>query len=248
MTKARFGQLISEPFVLDEERLKSIGKSLQDYAGEPSISVKCTDGGTLMFENLEKLFEYENAKNRRITSIEMSSYDVGQDREKTAIIDLSTMPFWGWLYPAIVMVIRGTEEEVLIVKRKLDEVIAGSRPWYSWISKINGFFLWWLFFVVTGLVLFVQFEWISLPEISSPINLSSRVIITTTTLWMTLWVVCVSSSPAFGAAYVIRRLFPSTVFLIGQEKKRYKTKEWVRQAVIVLVATAIITWLFSLAR
>ena len=86
-----FDRNISESFALDEKRVRSLAKILQNYAGEPSISVTCADDATRSFENVEKLLEYQNAKSRRITSLYMRSFAVGHEREKTASIHFATM-------------------------------------------------------------------------------------------------------------------------------------------------------------
>ena len=44
-----FERNISESFALDEKKVRSLANVLQDYAGEPSISVKCTDDATRSF-------------------------------------------------------------------------------------------------------------------------------------------------------------------------------------------------------
>lgn len=69
-----FDRRIYKSFILDEGRVGTLAGILQNYAGEPSISITCSDGATRSFENVEKLLEYENARSRRITSLHMSSY------------------------------------------------------------------------------------------------------------------------------------------------------------------------------
>ena len=52
---------------------------------------------------------------------------------------------------------------------------------------------------------------------------------------------------SWGTEYAIRFLFPSGVFLIGQEKAQYKTKERLQWLVIFTVTAAILTGVGFLA-
>ena len=239
-----FSRIIFEAFVLDEEQVRSIAKILQKYAGEPSISVNCADDATRSFESVDKLLEYENARSRRITSLSLSSHAYSESqllaKVDNASIDAACGGSSEW-NPTHRLLIRvsGTEERAAITKRELDEVIAGSRPWYSWISKINGFFLWWLFAVTLFLL---PLRFISFPVQVESISSSLVFLVFLTHLvvaMMSVW-------PAWGTLYVIRRLFPLGVFLIGQEKAKYNTKERVRWMAITLAITAMVGVVISI--
>ena len=226
-----------EAFVLDEKQVRSLAKILQDYAGEPSISVDCTDHATRSFESVDELLEYENAKSRRITSLSLRSYTFTgshllEEREDARIDAAWGGPqtFRSTRTAYISVRVSGTEERASITKRELDEVIAGSRPWYSWVSKINEVSLWLLFYVILSFLLF-QFGETS--WVRTPLNIL-------TAAGLSIW-------PAWGVSWVLRRLFPLGVFLIGQEKGRYRTKEWLRKLVIGTMVTVIITWLATLS-
>ena len=162
-----FSRIIFKPFVLDEKQVRSLAKILQNYAGKPSISVDCADDATRSFESVDKLLEYENAKSRRITSLSLrstsytESYKLAEMREASIDFTRGVYPKWNTTY--ISVRVSGTEERASITKRELDEVTAGSRPWYSWVSKINELDLWVLFVVILYAPLF-QFGAISSPQ------------------------------------------------------------------------------------
>ena len=229
-----FSRIIFKPFVLDEKQARSLAKILQNYAGKPSISIDCADDATRSFENVDKFLEYENAKSRRITSLALRarSYTETHKLEEMAeaSIDFTCGIHPKWNTTHISVRVSGTEEGASITKRELDELIAGSRPWYSWVSKINELSLWILFFVILY-VSFFQFG-----RISSPRTLLDLLTVGGLSIW-----------PAWGVSYVLRSLFPLGVFLIGQEKGRYRTKEWLQKLVIGAMVTAIITWLAALS-
>ena len=100
-------------------------------------------------------------------------------------------------------------------------------------------------FFITLYVLSVQFGWAS-SLVSAPITLSSPVTVSAITLWGVIRAAAWSVWCAWGAVYVVRILFPLGVFLIGQEKARYKTKEWAQKTVMGTVAGSILAWLLSL--
>ena len=224
-----FNRNFSASFVLDEERIRSLAKILNNYAGELSIVATCGDNATRSFENVEKLFEYENAKSRRITSLDISSSAIRREFERAdASINFTTA--W-WPEPRSYISVRvcGMEERALIARRALDEVATGCQPWHSWFSKQSGFIFW---------VMALTIAWIPFQMIEHPSH--------------PLWVGVLEYAGyavvlGMMARYVTQALFPSGVFLIGQEKARYKTKEWVQKLVIGTAATTILAWLLLLA-
>ena len=228
-----FDQRIYKSFILDEGRVRTLAGILQNYAGELSISIICKDDATRSFENVDKLLEYENARSRRITSLTMSSY--ARSRELGTLdariqFDCPTIGFGRWKTGHISIYVRGTEEQASITMSKLDDMVAGSHPWYSWITKINEIVLWPLFSILL-LILYLQLGLISS---NPPFH---RIIV----------LMGMGFGLAQGAMYVNRSLFPVGVFLIGQEKARHKTKERVQWMVAIpLVMTVIAGVIFSI--
>ena len=229
-----FERTISESFVIDEKRVRSLAGVLQHYAGEPSISATCADDATRSFENIEELFEYENPINRRITSLDMDSYGSELKEKPHANIKFATHQFDST--PGIRIRVSGPEEQALIAKRQLDEIAEGSRPWHSRVSKGELPPFGWVgscIFVLVGGVIYIIF-------ISTPTDSEVRVRLPTLGVWLGVISVLV-------VHYGTKILFPSAVFLIGQEKTRHKTKEWAQRIVIGTIATTTLAWLVSLA-
>lgn len=224
MKRTVFDQSIYKSFILDEGRVRTLAGILQNYAGELSIAITCTDVASRSFENVDKLLEYENESSRRITSLYMSSDARGREQEPLdARIQFDCPTIGMWETGHISIHASGTEEQASIAMSKLNDVVAGSHPWYSWISKINTpLFL--VLFAVPLVILFVQVGLIS----STPTFLE---------ILRPIWV---SFFLAMGAMYVNRALFPVGVFLIGQEKERHKTKERLQWAVSIPLAIAVI--------
>ena len=222
-----FNWSIDTSFILDEERIKSIAKVLQNHAKEQlSISISCQDGATRKYENPETLIEYENASKRRIRSLQMYS---GMSWKPTASIKFTRKAI-GISYPFIDVHVIGTEKTASHTNRELKELAEGGRPWYSWISKPNTFFLWLPFYLITAV-------FSSQPGVVDISHMVLRIIV----------ILTLSIGLAAGVVFIIRLIFPRAVFLIGQEKTRHKTMERARWLTITTLLTAtvgaIFTWL-----
>lgn len=214
MERTNFNRSIYQSFILDEEKVKSLFGILKNRVGEPSISAVCVDDADRHFESVDKLLEYENARKRRIISLSLCSRVKEWTQKENRTIDITyyiNAP--GNSY--ISVRVQGTEEWASITMQQLVEVIKGSRPWYSRISRIDEFIFMWPFAVILYLLL------IRSGVISPPLRFTE-----------TFAVLGLSFVPAWGMKYVIRHLFPSGVYLIGQEKARYRTKEKMRWVVI----------------
>ena len=225
-----FERNISESFVLDEERIRSLANALKHYAGEPSISVKCADDATRSFENVEELFEYENSRNGRITSLDMDSAADGWKKTPAANIKFAA-PVWS--AGAIDIQVSGLEEKALIAIRKLVEITAGSRAWHSRISKGPVPPFGWVGSIIFSILVsgFIRTTFFRLSP--AAVTEGSELGLLLLPTWAGLISVLV-------VRYVTKILFPAAVFLIGQEKGRHATKQWQQKLALgALVTTAV---------
>ena len=226
MTSTNFDRTIYQAFILDEEKVKSLSKILHNRVGEASISTICADDATRRFESVDKFLEYENARDRRIISLSLHSYSKDRASEENGKIGITYST--KYKYMPISISVEGPEEWASITMRQLVEVVEGSRPWYSRISKVDEFILMGLFAAILCFLL-IRAEAISSPpgfiEIFSLLGLGFV--------------------PAWGMKYVIRYLFPSGVYLIGQEKARNETRRTMRWTVIALIFGGVFTTLLG---
>ena len=206
MEKINFDRMTFHAFLLDEERVKSLSNILQDRVGELSVSAVCADDAHRRFESVDKLLKYENARSRRIISLALRSgvKEWASEVNRTIRITYSIMSINSY----ISVEVEGPEEWGSITMQQLAEVIEGSRPWYSRVSKVNEFILAWPLMVI------LYFPLIRAGLISSPPEFIDF-----------LRLFGLSFFPAWGMKYVIRHLFPRGVYLIGQEKARNKTRK-----------------------
>lgn len=226
--RAVFNRNVPASFVLGEERVRSLVKILQKHAGKPSFEATGADNTTWSFENLEELFEYENAKRRRITSLDISSYAIDHEVGRASASINFTTAWWAEPRSYISVRVSGTEDQVSITMRALDEVATGCQPWHSWFSKQSQFVFW---------VMALTIAWIPFQMIEHPSHSHREQI---------LEHIGIAAILGMAGRYVTHILFPSGVFLIGQEKARYKMKEWVQKLAIGTMVAAIITWSVTL--
>ena len=223
--RVRFNRfLYRQNFILDEERIKSLVKVLQNRVGEPSISADCADGGVRSFENVENFLQYENPKGRRIISLDFDS--INSEEELAAGVEFrSPEATLSGSSSSVRIVVRGAEDPATMVMKEIEEIVLGNQPWYSWIYKLNES-AWFVMYVIAAYFVLNKFGLVSL---SDP-NLDDIFSLTAVSVCMTL-----------GTRYGIRRLFDTAVFLIGQEKTKYKTKEWLRKIIIGVLITLMIS-------
>ena len=220
--RVRFQRIVqNQYFILDKERIKSLVNVLQSRVGEPSISAVCADEGTRSFESVEDLLQYENPKGRSILSLDFES--TNHEEKVVAIIEFRS-PYKKILTASgVAITVSGEEDQATIVMKGIEEIVLGIQPWYSWLAKINEIF-WIALYLIA---LYFPFNKLGLFSFSD-LNVLDVISISAVAAWMT-----------FGTRYVVRFLFDPAVFMIGQEKSRYQTKEWIRKIIVSVLITLI---------
>ena len=218
--KTTFNRTFKQPFLLRGEQISSLAKILEDRVARPSVSVACADSASRSFESVSDLLDYENPKNRKITSLSLEAdrYNQGETTISTEVT-YSTHDY-SFLRSDIRVIVRGTDEWAAVTMQELEEVITGSRPWYWWFCIMHVLFLWIPCMLSIQLVLTLT----GLTAYPEPPALVNAIILGTWSFWL-----------AWAAAYVSRYLFPAGVFLIGQEKERIRTKKRIRMAIVWVV-------------
>ena len=224
-----FNRLVRQAFILDEERIKDLVNVLQKHVGEPSISVTCADEATRTFDDAESLFQYQNSKNRMITFLSLQS--VHPERKTIAIVEVASRfgIFEPLKTPSTLIGVSGTEERASTIVGAIEEILRGSRPWYSYISTRSEYF-WWVLFLILLWFPFVKIGLLSPTDIvvGEYVTLAGGAIVFA---WVTL--------------KSVRFLFPASVFLIGQEKTRHETKEWARRFIVGAIFLSVVAPFFK---
>ena len=208
-----YSKKLSHAFVANSDNLEKLVKLLQNRVGEVNISTDCADGFSRDFNTIEDLIDYENPYSKEIRRIDLSARSDGY--KKSADIDFAG----GISQRGILIRFKGGEEVVLGLRDKTQDIIAGMRPWYSWISRINsdytmGIIVWLLYLTVR-----LARSWLSISDYEVELGY----VIMIPLLFIILLI----------ALFFGKRLFPPAAFAIGQGNGRYKLKEQIRWCVVV---------------
>ncbi len=231
--KAEFS--IKQAFVVEPNQLEKLYKLFKDRINTPSISSRCTDDIEREFPRVKHLLDYENPRDKRISSLTIWART--DDWKKEARISFSNRS-----WETISVSIQGTEPSVSRLKDEISEVIDGMKPWYWWVARID-------FFYVILVVSLIGFSFLrvyaeSLPSVKSEFS-PARVFLA---IGITVGIFGGLVLLVWGLNKLRRRYFPVAVFSIGQEVKRYETDEKIRWSIIfaflVSLTASIIVTLF----
>lgn len=227
---------IPHAFIATSNDVLKLSNILKDKGFTVLATVACTDGIVRKFDNCESLAQYENPPRAAIRSIRI--YAQSGDISTTAEISLGTQ------YAAPISIsLRGEENLVSSMRTELTDIADGMRSWYSKISTIDFFNIWFPIFAA----LFMLASIMSSSSTSHPATLINKAL-----LILAAIVACIGSIVAiiWAISQLRKRFFPVATFAIGQGLHRHQHNEQIRWVVIVgflvgviasIVATALLT-------
>lgn len=227
---------VPQAFVVAGDDITKIWKILEDAGLETLATANCSDGLVLHFDECEPLARYDNPKRAAIESLEFSARNT--EPYSTAEISL------GARYSATISVsFRGDEALVSTMRTGITDVIDGMRPWYSRISTVDLFNVW--FPIIAVAMLFIQIMAPSnTPTPALPIAKALSILL------VLIGLVGVIFFVVWATAWLRNRFFPAATFAIGQGMGRHQYSEKIRWVVIVgfvinVVASIVATILFA---
>jgi len=208
-------------FVVRLADLKKLWDLLQSRIGAVTISAKCGDKIERTFDNYKQLKGFENSPQKRVVHLSLNSRS--DDWKKTAQIDFSDSP-----YRVIDIRLSGSEQLISRLHDDIIDILDGTRPWYSRLSKIDFFyvisFLVWPAFAIANILQ---------PENSNP----PKVELTIELTLIIVAVVTVASALIIMLAWLLNkfraRFFPIATFAIGQGEERYRTDDKIRWTILI---------------
>lgn len=210
---------IQQAFVATSQDITKMWKTFENSGMAVTATVSCSDGLVRHFQDSELLTQYENPQRASIAALEIA----GRSREPYATAEISL----GAHYSAPVSVsIRGDETIVASMRTGLTDTLDGMKPWYSRISTIDLFYVWFPIFMVLMLLL----------QIMAPSNTPSPAIPfrkALSLLAIAVTVIGLIGAVIWGVAWLRKRFFPVATFAIGQGLARHQHYEQVRWVVIV---------------
>lgn len=198
-------------FIVDEDFLHRVETVLGELKGALEYNVQFSDGTTVKYPKAEDIINQPNSSERCILSVIAG---VEGRNGHSAYLTMRHKP-----PPSVEYTVTGPQRDVIYFAAKLDELVAASRQWYSWLFSSNA-----------GGVL-------ALGALFGPL-------VSWDTLYRHFFVGLASKGKAPGwlsltaiiAMYVVEygvyKLFPRGTFAIGQGLKRYKEISGLRIGVL----------------
>jgi len=220
-------------FVLTATQTKKVWQMLEDAVGAVRATASCADHLERTFTSAENLVDYENPRARQILRLEFSARSSDYQRE-------AYLGFGGSFRPITVRV-TGCEPLVSRVKDTLADIVAGMRPWYSAIARLDIYRTMALLSLIWT-VIYSPIGWISLindvregrrpglTEIARwrVIIISVLIVLAMVGLLMLLWGLC----------WLQQRFFPVVMFALGQGQARYDVDDKWRWGVLFAFAVS----------
>lgn len=216
-------------FVVNDVKLKKLTELLEDNLGSVNFSIDCADGRSYDFESVEDLINYENPKSKKMLKLRLFVRSADDLR-------LSSITFNGdsGLVPGIYMNLEVKENELLNLRDKIEDAIAGMRPWYNVISRLAI----WITFGVVLLVITAEAIILKQSGIIENVDDETKEIIARLIPYGTAGLI------GYPVYKMLSACFPRGVFAIGQGESRYKTLQWFHG----FMGTIIIALIFFIAR
>ena len=229
-----YSEELSQAFVVGPAELKKLVELLQKRIGKVSISADCIDKIQREFTTVKDLIDYENPKSKRICRIYLSAREGFEKSATIAFRDSSS--FSG----GVSLSITAREDVVLRLKDKILDIVEGTRPWYNALTRffdvanIKHWIVYILFaFLVFILIGFLALKFGLISDDKEGIEFRNQVRVFITFPSVIFLIVCFTflSKP-------FKRLFPSGVFTIGQEKSRFKGLKRFQWGVVISFAVS----------
>ena len=213
---AHYSDTLQYAFVAGDSELKKLVELLQDRIGKVKIRANCADGIDREFETVNNLIAYDNPKSKAIRRVYLTT--TSDDYSTSAVISLH-----GSRERGVLIEISGSEEFVFLCRESIQDIIAGMRPWYDGVCRVNFAYL----FLPIFAIIFFQ-----LVIIGSKMELDSKkekIFLGIVPILLNIVLL-----PLMFVGNKLRDyIFPRAVFTIGQGKSRFEDKERLRWGVVI---------------
>jgi len=210
---------ITHAFVATSDDIKKFWSIFTSYGLVVTVAASCTDGLVRHFDSCESLLQYDNPTRAAITSLDISA----RLREPYTTAEISL----GARYSAPISIsLRGDEGAVSSMRTYVSDASDGMRAWYSAISRIDFFYIWFpvlVFLLMLGQVMSPS----GVPHPATPLKKAVE------SLAFVGLVIGGIAAAIWSISLLRKRCFPVATFAIGQGLSRHKQKEQVRWVVVV---------------
>jgi hypothetical protein len=223
---------LSVPFVLTGEDLKKLHKALTAFGDSVTYEVKCADHLTRELD-FKKLTEYENPPNKAIRSIKVHARKQNE-YDRSATIDIGE-----GFRSTFDLYLNGPESEVEKLNDAIEDILAGMRPWYWWLTRFS-------FFITLGIVFALM--WAVGVLMTIVLRCRGHTVSTESGGDSNAFVFGVALAACMIAAALDKSkswIFPRATFAIGQGKRRHETRETVRWVFVGTLGLGIVASLVA---
>ncbi len=199
MTTYKFERTLLRSYAVDVQQLENLSKVLKQGVGEPSFYVKLINGTVIKGQDFSVLVTLPNSGKERIIYLSISSFDFENKRE--ASVSFSR-------YSDLTMELSGSEQDTLVLQKKIEGIFSYSKPSYAWFSDMP-----WIVCIITWFTLSV----IGLPLLTSIPGIEAYPAFTASKFGYYAPAIIGSVLSQSVIEYILLKkfFFPQTQFLIG---------------------------------
>jgi hypothetical protein len=222
--KASSSDRLTHSFVVGDSQLRKVCGFLINLIGNLSIEAQCSDGINRQFSSVDELIQYENPASKQITQLTIAARS--DEYEKSADIRFN---FVGM--QMILIDISASEEEVSRLRSDVADVIAGTKPWFSAIARLDfpGAFV-----VIYGALLALLMVAAAvglLGDGGESSEIDNRTHVIAQLFYFGTPLVLMGLGSCFNR--LREKIFPYGTYLIGQGVERHRTLEKVRWTIVI---------------
>ena len=212
-------------FLVDKDTIVQVWEVLSEYAHPVEAKFKCSDDVTRTFHTTNAALQYPNRKEGRIQNLTISTGDrVG----KSASLSFDTVfRFARSMQFQVEFMASGREGEVLALKRRLEELVADTKPWYWWFARTHAI-------GIVGCIVVVSEVFLN--AFSEPNE---------EYVGKFIFYAFLLAGAMHAFSRLNRMLFPYGFFKIGRCVRQFEVMEKVRFGVLFTLISLFLGWVFN---
>ena len=223
--------LETRAFLLNWSSLQRIYSSVATRLSNVSIVAKCSDRLDREFASLDELKEFDNPSRAAIQELRITGRDHKHDQRFS--ISLSNER-----RSNVRISLDADEENAIPLNELAADTIDSLRPWYSWIARVD-----WYWLVIGGWMA-TQFALIALKLLlagDKVLTFSSNTQMTARDFLKEGLITLAPLAAGIALNFVRDKFFPMGTFAIGQGELRHSSTEVIRTVLIAGFAVSIVT-------
>lgn len=231
----KYSSTLWQAFVIDGRKLKRLVKLLEHQIGSATFSVDFAHNVSYRYETVEELLNYENAKSKEIERI--SIHAKSDDYSKSAVVLFHK----AMGVPSVAISLEVSHDALRTLLDEIHDMIRGMRPWYDGLARWPYLYS----LVITALVMVMEIPWFTeyMKEYIS--GTTENFAGETRDMILALCALLFAGVMWWSFYNLLRFVFPSSVYAIGQGKDRFNRMKWFH-GIILTVTIALVFFVMTL--